>query len=401
MRNGDGDPPSAQTVRRAVAPGGHLPSRAFDILPAMHAIAAVIGSTKPVVVDSPEPAGPGAGEVLCRTLQLGICGTDREILLSARPWAPAGEERLILGHECLARIEAVGNGVAEFRVGDLVLPVVRRALPGYSRRADLLPFGAFVERGIVREHGFSQPRWIDRPEHLFRVPPAIADLAVLTEPFTCAEKGVNEALLLTRARLGAGTWADADPPRVLVTGMGPIGFMAVLAAVVRGWAVTMLGRDADQTFRAQLVRRLGASYQKLVDTDLGGAEVERDGYDLLLECTGSDSVLLAASRLIRSCGVIVWLGSNRAPAPATHNVARLVREGLLRNHVHIGCVNAAPRDFASALDHLAQLAVSHRPELSALITARVRPQDSLWHYEHREPQGIKTVLMYDGRPNLR
>src|SRR5439155_8709944 len=142
----------------------------------------------------------------------------------AKPWSPAGEDRLILGHECLARIEAVGPGVTDYRVGDFVVPLVRRALPGQTRRADLLPFGAFVERGIIREHGFSQPLWLDRPEHLFRVPVDIVDLAVLTEPLTCAEKGCNEAAVLTRARLGEDAWSASTPPRVLVTGMGPIGF---------------------------------------------------------------------------------------------------------------------------------------------------------------------------------
>src|SRR6185436_14529778 len=100
------------------------------------------------------------------------------------------------GHECLARIEAIGSDVSAFRVGDLVVPVVRRPLTGQTRRADLLPFGTFVERGIVREHGFSQPLWLDRPEHLFRVPADIVDLAVLTEPLAVSEKAANEALLL-------------------------------------------------------------------------------------------------------------------------------------------------------------------------------------------------------------
>src|SRR4029453_17035223 len=120
----------------------------------MFAVAAQTGSTSPTLVDVPEPSEPAAGEVLSKTLELGVCGTDREILHSARPWTPVGEDRLILGHECLARIEAVGTGVKDFQPGDLVVPLVRRALTGQARRVDLLPFGAFVERGIVREHGF-------------------------------------------------------------------------------------------------------------------------------------------------------------------------------------------------------------------------------------------------------
>jgi threonine dehydrogenase-like Zn-dependent dehydrogenase len=361
----------------------------------MLAIAAQTGSTHPLRIDVPPPGDPEAGQVLCRTIELGVCGTDREILHSAAPWTPPGEGRLILGHECLARIESVGAGVTDFQIGDLVVPIVRRALGRQSRRVDLLPFGAFVERGIVREHGFSQPLWLDRPEHLFRVPRDIADLAVLTEPMTVSEKGVNEALLLSRARLGSDAWTSAAPPRVLVTGMGPIGFTALLAAVVRGWSATMLGRDEPGTFRSQLAEHLGGTYLPLDSMRIDTKEIEHDGYDLLLECTGSDPVLLQASRWVRSCGVIVWLGSNRVPQPAMHNVQALVRDGLLRNHIHLGCVNAAPRDFHDALAHLAQLATDRRADLTALITARVRPEQALWHYDNREAQGIKTVVMYE------
>src|SRR5438046_2471465 len=106
----------------------------------MLAIAARTGSTRPVLLDVAAPSSPSPGQVLCRTLQLGVCGTDREILLSGKPWTPAGENRLVLGHECLARIEAVGSGVSDYRPGDLVVPVVRRPLAGQTRRADLLPF---------------------------------------------------------------------------------------------------------------------------------------------------------------------------------------------------------------------------------------------------------------------
>lgn len=355
----------------------------------MLAVVARPETTLPALIDVPPPGDLAAGEVLCQTLELGVCGTDRDILHSAAPWTPPGENRLILGHECLARIVAVGEGISDYRSGDLVVPVVRRALAGQTRRVDLLPFGAFVERGIVWEHGFSQPLWIDRPEYLFRVPADIAELAVLAEPLAVSEKGINEAALLQKARL-AGEWT----PRVLVTGMGPIGFTAVLAAVARGWSVTMVGRDEPGTFRADLVRRLGGAYQSLESSGIAAEAIERDGYDLLLECTGSDAVMLEAASLVRSCGIIVWLGSSRKPQLASVNLQRLVREGLLRNHIHLGCVNAAPRDFADALRHLGELAQSRRKELAELITARVRLEESLWHYEHREPQGIKTVLMY-------
>jgi threonine dehydrogenase-like Zn-dependent dehydrogenase len=359
----------------------------------MRAIAASTGSTEPRIVEVAEPREPGPGEVLCRTLELGICGTDREILHSANPWTPPGDDFLVLGHECLARIEAVGSGVSEYKNGDLVVPAVRRAKPGMTRRLDYLPLGAFTERGIWSEHGFSQPTWLDRPEHLYRVPVSIQDLAVFAEPLAVAEKGINEAHTLQRARLGETCWAESLP-HVLVTGMGPIGFAAVIACVARGWPVTMYGRDDYDTFRARLVQELGAQYVPQERIEWEPKSIEKSGVDLVLECTGSDEVMLAASQLLRSCGIMVWLGSTRLPRPKPHNVEKLMRDGLIRNQLHVGCVNAAPRDFRDALAHLAQLKPQFGKQLAALITARVRLEDSLWHYEHRQPQGIKTVIEY-------
>jgi hypothetical protein len=92
---------------------------------------------------------------------------------------------------------------------------------------------------------------------------------------------------------------------------------------------------------------------------------------------------------------MVWLGSSRLPQPRPHNLDVLMRNAVLRNHVHVGTVNAAPRDFEAALKHLRQLRQTHQPELAALITQRVSLPDSLWHYRNRVPQGIKTVVTYD------
>jgi threonine dehydrogenase-like Zn-dependent dehydrogenase len=266
-------------------------------------------------------------------------------------------------------------------------------VPGARHRVDLLDFGQYIERGIFFEHGFSLPRWLDRPEYLYRVDPRLAEVAVLAEPLAVAEKALNEALTIQQARLGAVAWTES-PPRVLVAGMGPIGFTAVLASICRGWPVTMYGRDEPNSFRARLAGQFGASYIRDSAT-LEVENVDRDGYDLILECTGSDEVMLAAAAALASRGVMVWLGSSRVPQPRTHNVARLMRDAVMRNHVHLGTVNAAPRDFADALAHLAQSHERFGGPLAALITNRARGDDALWHYEHREPQGIKTVVMYD------
>lgn len=366
-----------------------------DRPPAMLAIAARPGSSTPLLVDVPAPPPPGPDQILCQTLELGVCGTDREILLSQHPAVPPGSSQLLLGHECLGRITAVGERVTQFRPGDLVVPVVRRALPEYvaSYRVDMLAFGCFTERGIFHEDGFSAAWWLDHPQHVLSVPAALAPFAVLAEPLAVSEKAVNEALVVQQARLGPREWVER-PPRVLVTGQGPIAFTALLAARVRGWPVTVTGRDAPETFRSLLATRFGATYRPLHDPCWVRPNVEADGFDLVLECTGSDEVMLQAAQLLASRGVMVWLGSTRLPEPQVRNVEQLMRDGILRNHLHLATVNSAPRDFVDALDHLGQLATTHPAELAALITSRVTPEEALWHYLHRLPQGIKTVVEY-------
>jgi threonine dehydrogenase-like Zn-dependent dehydrogenase len=358
----------------------------------MQGIAAFAGSNAPQFVEVPKPRPIQADEVLCRTLELGVCGTDREILHSRRPLAPPGDEFLVLGHECLARIEQVGAAVGELKAGDLVVPAVRRRTPDAppQTRVDLLSFQHYTERGIVHEHGFSTPLWIDRPEHLYPVTADLAPWAVLTEPLSVAEKGVNEAVTIQQARLGA-EWR----PRVLVTGMGPIGFAALAASVCRGWPTTLYGRDPVDSFRAQLVTALGGSYLPAEQAAFSQRNANEQGYDLILECTGSDAVMVDSARALSARGVMVWLGSSRVPRPLELNVAQLMRDAVVRNHVHLGSVNAAPRDFLDALAHLDQLRVQRPQALSALITARVSPDESLWHYEHRQDQGIKTVVVFE------
>jgi threonine dehydrogenase-like Zn-dependent dehydrogenase len=378
----------------------------------MRGIASFAKSTVPRFADVPDPVDPGPGQVVCRTLELGICGTDRDILASGQPWTAPGSEFLVLGHEGLARVEATGPGVANLRPGDLVVPLVRRALPlpmgegrgeGPSfrgsawqrgRRVDLLPVGHYVERGIVTEHGFSLPYWLDEPQYLIPIEPQFRPLAVFTEPQAVAEKAVNEALRLQQARLGHEAWCE-PPPRVLVTGLGPIAFAAVLAAVSRGWPTTVYGRDAEDSPRARLVAELGATYVPAAAVDFGAIHVERDGFDLALECTGSEDVVLLAAQVMASCAVMTWLGSSRRQAPGELNVARLIRDGLVRNQIFLGSVNAAVRDFHDAIAHLQQMRAAKPAAVAAVVTARVGFDDALWHFEHRQPQGIKTVVEYE------
>jgi threonine dehydrogenase-like Zn-dependent dehydrogenase len=59
--------------------------------------------------DIPEPP-LSDGAVLVRTMALGVCGTDREIISGSYGYAPPGQQRLVLGHESLGEIKAAPAG---------------------------------------------------------------------------------------------------------------------------------------------------------------------------------------------------------------------------------------------------------------------------------------------------
>jgi glucose 1-dehydrogenase len=93
--------------------------RALTVVPLQEGSAAVVD------VEEPEP---GPGELLVDGIALGVCGTDREIVAGEYGWAPAGQERLILGHESLGRVRTAPSE-SGFAAGDLVVGVVRRPDP--------------------------------------------------------------------------------------------------------------------------------------------------------------------------------------------------------------------------------------------------------------------------------
>ena len=371
----------------------------------LKSIAATPGNQQPQLVDPLDARQLQDGEVLCETVYLGVCGTDREILHAATPHVPEGESQLVLGHECLARVLEVGSGVDLVKPGDLVVPAVRRPTTGsttegieafkLNRRPDMMPWGAYVERGIVWEHGFSLPHWIDRPEFLYQVPAGIEEIAILSEPISVSEKAVREAEQAQAARLGTSEWIE-NPPRVLVTGMGPIAFAAVICCRARGWNVTVYGRDAEDTFRANLVRGFDAQYVNADTLSFSPDNVEQEGYELVLECTGNDRVMMQAAGLLAGCGIMVWLGASRLPQVREFDVNQIMRNAILGNHLYLGTVNNAPQDMQSAINHLSNLYSQYGETIAQMITEQVDPSDSLWHYSNREPQGIKTIVRYAG-----
>ena len=360
----------------------------------LKAIAAFRGQQNPRLIDIKAVGQAADNQVRCRTAVLGICGTDRDILASGSPWVPEGDNHLVLGHECLAQVEEVGKGVPGFEAGDWVVPLVRRAKGSRVGRPDLLPPGQYLERGIYEAHGFACSHFIDEPDFLLHVPESILDVAVMSEPVSITEKAVREASQVSEARLPD---EREYRPRVLVTGQGPIAMAAVLTVRSRGWECVMLGRDGPAAPRATLAADLGVDYQPLSDWVQEhhdyNPEAETRGFDLILECTGSEQVMVNVATWLRALGTMVWVGAPWGPEKTRLPIGAMMRDAILRNQLFLGTVNSARIDFEAAFETLHWF-LEQGVSTERLITERTTLEESLPLYKKRPRHSVKSVVIF-------
>jgi threonine dehydrogenase-like Zn-dependent dehydrogenase len=329
------------------------------------------------VDEVPEP-DLNEGALLVRGLSVGVCGTDREIAAGSYGEAPEGDAQLIIGHEGLGEVVDAPAGSA-FEPGDLIVGIVRRPDP-YPCPAcaagewDMCRNGGYSERGIVRRHGYGSERWRIEPEFAVPIPARLGDLGVLLEPASVLAKAWDQVDRISqRAFFLRG--------RALVTGAGPIGLMACLLGVQRGYEVHVVDLAAAGPKR-DLVEDLGARYHA---GDAAELDVE---FDAIIECTGIGAVGRSAAQTLASGGIMCLTGIMDPKDTFDVDATALNRAMVLNNQVLFGTVNAGRHHWQQAVG---SLAAADRDWLHGLITRRV----PLAHWSdalERQPDDIKVVI---------
>ena len=343
----------------------------------MRALTVIPGQAGSARLDEvPEPAD-AAGAVLVDGLALGICGTDGEIVRGEYGWPPPGEERLVLGHESLGRVLSApaGAGVAE---GDLVVGIVRRpdplpCVPCGHGEFDFCANGEYTERGIKELHGYGSERWRVEPDYAVRLDPDLEDVGVLLEPTSVVAKAWEQIERI-------GSRASWDASRVLVTGAGPIGLLAALLAVQRGYEVHVLDQVTEGP-KPDLVRRLGGTYH-------AGDASAAGQVDIVVEATGAPAVVAQALRGTTRNGITCLTGVSSGGRPLDFDIGGFNRDVVLENDVVFGTVNANRRHYEAAAEALGK---ADREWLRGLITRRV-PLERWDEALERQPHDVKVVV---------
>ncbi|MGV3774582.1 MAG: glucose 1-dehydrogenase [Verrucomicrobiales bacterium] len=370
----------------------------------MRAVGVVPGEREVRLIDHVAPRISSDNEVRIKALEVGLCGTDKEICTFVYGSPPEGFDYLVLGHESLGEVVEVGSNVKSLKKGDLIVPSVRRPCPDPNCqpcRAGLQDYcatGDFTERGIKMKHGYMTEYYVEEERYLNPVPANLRDVGVLVEPLTVAEKGMAQVWQVQKRFPWIQKDAPADKPgkglKAVVLGAGPVGILGAMTLVKNGFETYVYSRSKKPNPKAELVESFGAKY---ISSETENVEqlAERIGnIDLVYEALGVASISFKVMNVLGQNGVFVFTGIPAPKPPIDVEADILMRNLVLKNQVIVGTVNADRAAFEGAIDDLGYFK-KHWPEaMQQMITGRYK----IDHYKELllgDKSGIKNVIALD------
>lgn len=242
----------------------------------------------------------------------GICGSDLHYYNHGGFGAIRVKEPMTLGHEVAGRIAEVGSEVTGLKVGDLV--AINPSRPCYEcqycRKAqynqclDMRYYGSAMRFPHV-QGAFSEELIAEASQCCVLAGDVTAAEGACAEPLSVGLHAVNRAGSL----LGK---------RVLVTGTGPIGALAVAAAKLQG-ALEVVATDVvDEALEVAL--KMGADRTINVATNaeaLQALSADKGYFDIVIEASGNPMAIKSAAEVIKPRGRLVQLGlGGEASIPA-------------------------------------------------------------------------------------
>jgi threonine dehydrogenase-like Zn-dependent dehydrogenase len=236
--------------------------------------------------------------------------------------------------------------------------------------------GDYTERGIKGRHGFASERFRIHPDNVVSVDAALGEHGVLLEPTSVVAKAWDHIERI-------GQRASWSPKKVLITGAGPIGLLAALLAIQRGFDTHVFDRAVEGR-KPQMVTRLGATYHHDSLADVG------DDADIVIECTGVPHLLLDIGGEGVPNRITCLTGVSAAGTESLVDTGFLNKRMVLHNGVLFGSVNANRRHYELAAEALAR---ADPGWLAGLITRRVALGNWADAYT-RQPDDIKATLVF-------
>ncbi|WFR99390.1 L-idonate 5-dehydrogenase [Rhizobium tumorigenes] len=326
--------------------------------------ALVIHAAKDLRIEEIQAGLPGPGQVGIAIQAGGICGSDLHYYNHGGFGTVRLREPMILGHEIAGTINAIGEGVTDLSVGDRVAVSPSRpcnhcryCLKGQQNQCLNMQFYGSAMPMPHIQGGFRQQLVAESWQcHKVRDGVSIEE-AAFAEPFAVVLHAVNRAGSL----LGK---------RVLVTGCGPIGALAIIAARAHGAREIVVTDVVDNVLN--LAQTIGADRTINVASnpqDLSAYGVDKGYFDVMFEASGNERAVRAGLEALAPRAVLVQLGlGGDISLPQNMIVAKEIEiRGTFRFH----------EEFALAVD----LINSGRVDLKPLLTAVFPIEDAVAAFE--------------------
>ncbi|MDO8578763.1 MAG: zinc-dependent dehydrogenase [Dehalococcoidales bacterium] len=293
----------------------------------------------------------GPGELLVKVEASGICGSD------VMEWYRLDRAPLILGHEIGGRIEAVGEGVTRYKIGDRVTAAHHvpcntcyYCLSGNHTVCETLRRTNFDPGGFAE---FLRLPAINVDRGVFLLPDKISyDEATFIEPLSCVLRGQ------VRAQMKPGK-------SVIVVGCGIAGLLHIMLAHTMG-ASRVIAVDINE-FRLKAAQNSGALTVLKPGEDLPArlrSVNEGRLADLVIVSTGATSAVTQAFKLVERGGTVLYF----APIGPGINIPLSINEVFWRNDVTLTTSYAgSPADYQTALELIASGTI----KVNSLITHRL------------------------------
>ncbi|MBE3556035.1 MAG: alcohol dehydrogenase catalytic domain-containing protein [Firmicutes bacterium] len=334
-------------------------------------------------------------QVLVQTLQLGIDATDRAVYEGnyGRPAAPDGS--LVVGHEAVGRVIAVGRQVHALVAGMYVVPTVRRPCadpscsPCRAGEPDYCRSGAYTERGLWGADGYLAEYFVEDAAYLVPLPPPLKALGILTEPASVVIKAMHQIDLFAR-RMRA--W---HPQRALVLGAGQIGLLATCFLRRRGWEVSVFDAVSEIDPKASLVQAIGARF---LSADIYAVEqlpAVMGSPDLVVEATGVAPLAVEAAKAVGEDGVVLLLGVADQHQRFDLEAGALEKQLVLGNRIVCGSVSSSRGDFEEAIGWLSTVEAEHPGWLGSFIAKRIPLEEVAQAYRHQKGEIKRAVWLAD------
>jgi len=367
----------------------------------MKAVAVTPGKKSVGIIDQPEPRISSPTDVKLRMIEAGVCGTDKEICAFEYGTPPNGSDQLVIGHESLGEVVEIGPKVTRVKIGDLVVPMVRRPCPHdyciacRSSRQDFCFTGDFKERGIIELHGFMAQYIVDDQIYMNPVPKELLEAAVLVEPLTIAEKALIQVWDVQQ-RLPWGCPAQPGKAqdhchRAVVLGAGPVGLLGAMALVNSDFDTTVYAREPVPNPKADVLKLIGAKYLSAETHSLEALAQEVGNVDLVYEATGASRLAFDMIRHLGTNGIFIFTGVPGRKGPVEVDTDLMMRNLVLKNQVVFGTVNADRDAFENSIRDVGTFTKRWPEAVKSLITGRY-PMEAYSDLLLGRSGGIKNVI---------